>query len=273
MRFTTFYFSGTGNTKWAVSQFDRIMSEMGQRAHSFSIEDVASQDAAFLQETLSQSDFIGFANPIYGANIPKIMGQFISRLAGIAIKTGRPDKPAYQINTFGFVNGFGPFCAGKLLSNAGLDLVGYVNIRLCSNASTPKAKTKELSPAEMESRKHKAVMELEKAAANLIRGKKSVAGIGPYLIAGMIIRKSIGTMMDDNYKDMGIDMERCAHCMTCANNCPTGSIGYNGEKFSFSSTCTACFRCYNFCPNAAVTVGGAYADTENYKRYRGPDVN
>jgi ferredoxin/flavodoxin len=266
MRITVFYFSGTGNTAWAVRHFCAMLAEKGCRADAVSVEDAGAKDDAFLDSALRASDAVGLANPIYGATIPKIMREFIGRLKG----AGAARKPVCWLNTFGYVNGFGPFCAKKLLAGTGLHLVSYVNIRLCNNAVTPRARTDVLSPADLERRKQQALSVLDKAAGKLVGRKPYLTGIGPYLLAGIFIRRVSAAMLAANYRDMGVDPGRCTRCMACVNGCPTGSIRYDNGIFSFEPACTACFRCYNFCPNAAVTVGNTPADPEIYPRYRGP---
>jgi NAD-dependent dihydropyrimidine dehydrogenase PreA subunit len=269
MKFVTFCFSGTGNTAWAVRKFHGILEEMGHEARTVSIESADAADSALL-EAVRQADYVGFANPIYGANIPGIMRLFIKNLAGNIKAAGSVHKRIYYINTFGYVNAFGPICAAKLFKDTGFELACHVNIRLFSNVSTPKAKTGPIAPEALEKAKRKALLNLRKAAAQLAGGKRHIQGYGPYLLPGIAIRKISGRLMADNYKSMSVVMERCSRCMVCEKNCPTKSIEYRDGVFRFLPSCTSCSRCYNFCPTAALIFNGEYADPEIYKRYRGP---
>ncbi|AEY66092.1 hypothetical protein [Clostridium sp. BNL1100] len=50
MKFSTFYFSGTGNTEWAVREFNRIIVECGHDVDSISIDGIDAQKPSFLVE-------------------------------------------------------------------------------------------------------------------------------------------------------------------------------------------------------------------------------
>ena len=84
MRFTTFFFSGTGNTWWVVKEFTEFPSKNGNNAEMYSIENNQIKDFSILSELLEKSDAIGFAYPIYGANIPPIMREFIAEVKRIS---------------------------------------------------------------------------------------------------------------------------------------------------------------------------------------------
>lgn len=62
------YFSGTGNSKYALEVF---LKECDEKSGMFSIEDERLLDAIALHETLI------FSYPVYYSNIPKIVFDFI----------------------------------------------------------------------------------------------------------------------------------------------------------------------------------------------------
>lgn len=272
MKFATFYFSGTGNTEWVVKEFNQKIKEKGHLGEMFSIEQRDIQKLSFLEAIFRGSDYIGFANPIYGANIPPIMRNFIKLVVLLIAKDKEYSKPVYIINTFAYINGFGPFALNKLFSNVGLKLISYVNIKLCNNISTPKIKIDEISFEELEKRKEKALIQLDKMVDMLFTDKKYITGIGLYLIPGIIIRKKLHKGILDNYKALSVKNESCSLCMLCVNKCPTKSILYLDNSFEFLSTCTACMRCYNHCPSYSILFNGIYADPSIYKRYQGPEM-
>ena len=107
MKFSTFYFSGTGNTKWAVKEFNQIIMRKGHDVRMFSIDVHDNLTDEQLRKIINDSDCIGFANPIYGGDIPPIMRAFINRLVG-DISDFKTEKKTYVINTFGYINAFGP---------------------------------------------------------------------------------------------------------------------------------------------------------------------
>jgi NAD-dependent dihydropyrimidine dehydrogenase PreA subunit len=271
MKFITFYFSGTGNTKWAVEQFNRIVTEKGHESKIYSIDNMDLQRLTELIDVIQNADFIGFANPIYGGNIPPIMRNFIGNFLE-AIQTRKEcQKPIYFINTFAYVNGFGPFCAKKLFRKSELKLIGYANIQLCNNISSPKLRVKPINPEKLQKRKEAAKAKLAKFADNLLAGKHDIKGIGFYLLPNIIVRKNSKKSIVQNYKIFSVNMETCKKCMLCVNSCPTKSITYTGNTFHFSPACTACMRCYNHCPTFSILFDGEYADPKIYARYLGPD--
>jgi NAD-dependent dihydropyrimidine dehydrogenase PreA subunit len=272
MKFSTFYFSGTGNTEWAVKEFNRIITERGHDVDAISIDGIDARKSSFLVETVRNSDFIGFANPIYGGNIPPVMRIFISKLIKAFADETEWSKPVYIINTFAYINGFGPFCAGKLLKNTGFKMISYVNIQLCNNISTPNLKVKKMNQEKLNKRKLVAIGELQKAAGMILEGKRHITGRGLYLIPNILIRKISKKAIEDNYKVFSVEKNSCKRCMLCADKCPTKSIEYKDNSFRFLPTCTACMRCYNNCPTYSILFNGKYADPNIYERYRGPDA-
>lgn len=272
MKFSTFYFSGTGNTKWVVEQLNNIVANNGHKAEMFSIDINDKLTDSIIKEILCDSDFIGFANPIYGAGMPPIMIRFINHLIDIQKNENTNTIGTYMVNTFGYVNAFGPIAAKKLLANTCFNLVAYVNIQLCNNISTPKLKSNKINKTKLNHRKERAKKELLLLTKRLLSGRNYITGIGPYLIPGIFIRLKVNKAIMDNYKTLSVNTQVCNRCMLCVNNCPTQSIKLKKDQFEFLSSCTSCMRCYNFCPKAAIVLGGTYANPNIYYRYRGPEI-
>lgn len=270
MKFTTFYFSGTGNTKWAVEQFNQIIQGRGHQGEMFSIDNFNAQNMEQLGSILLESDYVGFANPIYGANIPPIMRRFIELLAKIQAGIDKYSKPIYIINTFGYINAFGPIAAGRLFFNSGFKLFSYANILICNNISTPKLKSNGISLEKLDDRKEVAKRELVRMVDKILAGKRYITGVGPYLLPGILIRKASKNSIENNYKTFSVKLDTCTKCMLCVKKCPTQSIRFENCSFKFYPECTACMRCYNFCPTYSILIDGAYADPSIYRRYRGP---
>ncbi|UYO61154.1 EFR1 family ferrodoxin [Acetobacterium wieringae] len=267
MKFTTFYFSGTGNTRWAVDEFARIIEEKGHQAEQVSIDIQTSLSDEQIRAMVAAADAIGFANPIYGGDIPPIMRAFISRVVGL-VGPQKMAKSAYAINTFGYVNAFGPTEMQKLLAGSGLTLTAYVNIQLCNNVTS----SKPLDRNQLVKRMARGQKELGRLADSLIAGRKRIKGHGPQLLIGAMIRKKVPEAIAKFYQTLGVDASRCTRCLVCVNNCPTGSISLKGKQFIFSAGCTACMRCYNFCPTGAITIDGVLTDPDKFPRYQGPEL-
>lgn len=264
MRISIFYFSGTGNTKWAVNEFSNGVNMRKHECQVYSIED----KGADIKKVVGEADIIGFAFPVYGASMPKIMTSFIDNLKSVSNAESR--KPFFIITTAGFIDAFGPFAARRILNQSGLDLIGYINIVLSNNISTPKLKANFITSEELGKRMNKGKEKIEKLVDKLIQGRKHVQNIGFYLLPGVLIRKASKKALEENYLALSVDKERCCKCMLCVNNCPAKSIVFSDKDVKFLPSCTACMRCYNFCPKNAICHDGKYADPDIYKRYKGP---
>ena len=77
-----FYFSGTGNSKWAAKT---LASETDDKL--VSIPEVINKDCSF---TLEKGEQVGFIFPIHGWRVPSIVKEFLTKLT---IKTEGGDTP------------------------------------------------------------------------------------------------------------------------------------------------------------------------------------
>lgn len=241
-----FYFSGTGNTAWAVRQLSDYLSELGEETKLYFIDIKECPGDEEILHIIKNSDIIGIANPIYGANIPPIMIKFISRIKDIKSKNDIPIKQLFMLNTFGYVNAFGSVAAKKIWKNSGFDMFAYINVRLTDNTSN-KDRT---DIAKI--RRQTAERELLTSAQALAKREKHIKGYGFYLLPGIMIRRITSVMINENYKNMFIEKQLCNKCGVCIEICPAQAITYVNNEYNFSSDCTACRRCINLCPNNAV---------------------
>lgn len=266
MKFSVFYFSGTGNTKWAVNEFNNSVNKRGHKCSIYSIE----IEITNLKEIVNNADIIGFAFPIYGANIPSVVKDFINKFKSNLDSTWK--KQCFIITTAGYIDAYGPCTARKILKPNGFKLVGYINIKMSNNISTPKIRADFLTSIKMKKRMSKGKDEIERMIYSIVHQKTYIRNIGLYLLPGVFIRKVSESEKKNNYQTLSVDKEKCSRCMTCVNNCPTKSIIFSSEEFRFLPSCTACMRCYNFCPKYAICHHGKYADPNMYRRYMGPQT-
>lgn len=270
MIFSTFYFSGTGNTKWVAEQFNISIAKSGHQARLYPVESLKKGPNNLLKDIFEESDCLGFATPIYGANLPPIMRSLFAFLTEALKEEPSGLKSVFMISTFGYVNALGPFEAKKFLDKKHLKLTAYVNIRMCNNVSTDKHRAKIIEKEKLDQRKKQAQKKIEVLVNRLLSSKKYIRGIGPYLLPGFLIRRKTGPAVQNHYKHLGVQLKTCSQCMRCIDNCPTQSIRMIDQKFEFSDGCTSCMRCYNFCPTCSILVDGVFTDPAHYRRYRGP---
>jgi ferredoxin len=206
-------------------------------------------------------DAVLLAHPIYGANLPRIVGE---RLDGLVLAKG---TRLSVLATFGYANALGPFREAKTL---GRRIHSYFNLRMFNNLSTPKLRT-DLVPLETRLGK-KAGLEarLDRILERLLRGSRRLEGVGPQLLAGLAIGRLTRRGLRDNYKSLSVDGKRCTLCLRCVASCPASALAYQNGVFSFGAGCSACMRCYNSCPASAILLDGVWADPRIYTRYKGP---
>lgn len=262
MTFTVFYFSGTGNTQWAVNEFSNRIEQRNHDCTVYAVENKIED----LQSIIDEADYIGFAFPVYGADMPIIMREFFEKSIG---KLAIDHKKYFIMTTVGYVDAMGPFVVKKALTKYHFDMAGYISLRVCNNISTPKLKSKPISREALKARLVKGLKSIDKLIEKLISEQKYITNIGPYLVPGIIIRKATAKGKKNHAEYLSVDTAKCSACMRCVNNCPTKSIVYSDGGFTFLSTCTICMRCYNFCPVNAVLYDGKFADPCVYIRYKG----
>ncbi len=255
MKIIFFYFSGTGNTKWVVKH---IKSELEKRNHTVEAVNIEKRPSV---TDISSFELIGLAHPVYGADMPEIVAEFLNY--NIEIK----NKIRIIISTFGYVNALGYFAERKRVNK---NIKWYFNIRMFNNITTPELKSRVVSLPVRVSMKDDIEGKINRKIKLLLEKEKHIDGTAPYLAAGIFIRKMFGTRMKNHYQQLSVSLDMCIRCSKCVDDCPTGSISEVDGTLSFAGSCTACMRCYNRCPVNAILIRGKYADPELYPRYLNP---
>jgi ferredoxin len=253
MKFITFYFSGTGNTKWIADKFNEIALAAGHENSVHPVFNIDETNINEYQEEIVYSDYIVIANPIYGADIPRRMRLFLALLMNNLGFIHSGHKKLIFINNYGYVNGSGIFHTLRLIKNKPVRIRIYSNIRT-SNTATLSKRTKVATGKDLpEAIKAKTVKRLKMVITAAEENKRIIMGTGPHLLGSILMRKLFKERIMNNYMNMHVDSEICTLCMICVKNCPTGSISYNGGDFIFAKSCEACMRCYNRCPVHAIS--------------------
>ncbi|MFH1512948.1 MAG: EFR1 family ferrodoxin [Bacillota bacterium] len=251
MKILTFYFSGSGNTQWVIHQLDSMFRQSGYISQCAAIEEIDM--AEYIKSMTNAFDYIGFAYPLYGANIPRIMRGRIRQFLLAARNNPAIPLKLFLINTFAYVNGHGVFQATKLLRHTPFGIIAYLNIKMPNSAPQKRNANRTGQFIADDNRKRKAVYKLTEFVKRLEHGKTYINGVGPHLFVGKVIRRVLRKAIANNYQKMHVDLRACTKCMQCVRRCPVQCIQYQNGAFIFSSACEACMRCYHGCPAHAIS--------------------
>lgn len=259
-----FYFSGTGNSKWAAKT---LALETGDTL--VSIPEVLNSDCTF---TLEKDEHIGFIFPIHGWRVPSIVKDFLSKLS---IKTKGEDFSIHKHTSFCLVT------AGDSIGKAIERFQKMLNSVAVGNSMELKAvyslimpesyvglpgmdvdtKEKEIEKKEFASKQlkefSKMLKQLPYTDNQQVWGWEQLKrGPIPSFFSGPVGAFFERILVTD--KPFHVISRRCVKCGICANVCPVedikGGLGYEPE-WQHNSKCLTCFSCYHHCPHHAIEFG------------------
>ena len=239
-----FYFSCTGNTRWAAEMLStELQEELVDMAHD-------SRGCYHLKE----DERIGFCFPVHGWRPPQLVRRFIHKMA--------------------IENADGHFCWA--LCTAGDDIglsMEYLNIDLRQKGLKAQSLFSLIMPEsyvglpfmdvdkpEKEMAKLKTAKRMLESFIPLIRERKTgvintYKGHWPRINSKVLGEAFVKWIITDKPFKVTDD---CIGCGTCVEVCPTGDIiGGRGQRPEWKHTgdCLSCFACYHHCPTRAIRYG------------------
>ena len=259
-----FYFSGTGNSKWAAKT---LALETGDTL--VSIPEVINSDCSF---TIEKDEHVGFIFPIHGWRVPSIVKEFITKLT---IKTLGEDTSHVKHYCFCLVT------AGDTIGKAmerfqqqlkSVTVNDALSLKAVCSLIMPESyvglpgmdvdtKEKELEKKELASKQLKEFSNILKQRphkdSNQIWGwNQLIRGPIPSFFSGPVGGFFERFLITD--KPFHVDSCRCVKCGICANVCPVsdikGGLGFEPE-WLHNGKCLTCFSCYHHCPHHAIEFG------------------
>jgi 4Fe-4S binding domain protein len=259
-----FYFSGTGNSKWAAKT---LALETGDTL--VSIPEVIKSDCSF---TLEKDEHVGFIFPIHGWRVPNIVKEFLTKLK---IKTLGEDTSHIKHYCFCLVTAGDSI--GKAMERFQQQLKSVtvndaLSLKAVCSLIMPESyvglpgmdvdtKEKELEKKELASKQLKEFSNILKQHphkdSNQIWGwNQLIRGPIPSFFSGPVGGFFERFLITD--KPFHVDSRRCVKCGICANVCPVGDIkgglGFEPE-WLHNGKCLTCFSCYHHCPHHAIEFG------------------
>ncbi len=242
-----FYFSGTGNTRWAAEQLARKTNEQ----LLFIPEELRGK----CEYTLAEDERIGFCFPVHGWQPPHIVREFISQME----ITNAAGHYCFALVTCGDSIGRTMEMLNKALSVKGLRAESLFSLVMPeSYVCLPFMYTDK--PERAREKISVATRELEVYARMITERKRgevhTVRGAAPWTFSHVIGACFNARMVTD--RKFTVDADVCIHCGRCEQVCPTGNVGLNDMRlpqWSHDGSCTCCLACYHYCPRHAINYG------------------
>ena len=273
-----FYFSGTGNTKWAASKLAAATREDLISIAPYMRADDSSHNLAepFI---LKENERLGFVFPVHGWRVPKLVREFICKMkiqrepsdASAENKAKANDclknRPfAYCVCTAGDSIGLTIENLNEVISqNPSLQALGITEVSSSYSLIMPESYIglpfMDVDPKEREIRKKEnAAQELAVVCEEIFDRKEGinrlVKGPIPWFFTKVVGGFFENVLITD--KRFHVEKDRCVKCGICANVCPVGDIkGGHGEYpvWLHHKDCLTCFTCYHHCPHHAIEFG------------------
>ena len=259
-----FYFSGTGNSKWAAKT---LALETGDTL--VSIPEVINSDCSF---TLEKDEHVGFIFPIHGWRVPNIVKEFLTKLT---IKTLGEDTSHVKHYCFCLVTAGDSI--GKAMERFQQQLKSVtvndaLSLKAVCSLIMPESyvglpgmdvdtKEKELEKKELASKQLKEFSNIltqrpHKDSNQIWGWNQLIRGPIPSFFSGPVGGFFERFLITD--KPFHVDSRRCVKCGICANVCPVsdikGGLGFEPE-WLHNGKCLTCFSCYHHCPHHAIEFG------------------
>ena len=241
-----FYFSGTGNTKWAAKIIAKATNDQ--------LIDICNVDWN-KSYVLGKDERLGFAFPIHGWRPPVIVRNFVHKLN----IDNALNHFSYAICTAGDNIGEALRIFSGDLEIKGITLDGMCSLIMPeSYVGLPFMDVD--TPDNERQKKEKAKNELDKFI-DIIVDKKNDNGnliIGHWPRINSRLLGALFTKYLITDKPFHVDKDKCLRCGKCAYCCPVSNITYDREclpQWSKNSSCLVCFSCYHHCPVHAIEYG------------------
>lgn len=241
-----FYYSGTGNSRYAADTLGGILAE--------DILDIAS---AKPDEQYIDGETIGFVFPVYSWGVPPAVLAFIGKLPERFInEIKRRKMPVWGVMTCGDEVALAPEMFEKALNKWGLKAESIWSVTMPNNyVLLPgfDVDSKDLEKKKLDESYDRLFyigtgIEYHRRTVNVVRGR--MAWAKTKLIYPLFKRWGISPKKW-HYTDA------CIGCGICANACPSCNIVMKDGFPSWGNNCSSCLACYHSCPRHAVEYSNA----------------
>ena len=169
------YFSGTGNSKYAL---ERFLCKYDETAKAYAVEDER------ITELVKENEEIIFSYPVQFSNIPKMLRDFIERNRQLW-----RGKKIFIIATMGLFSGDGAGVLGRSLRKYGAWITGGLHLKMPDSIADERALKRSFEKNNELVRK--AEKKIDSAVENIKNGKPPREGIGLHYHFGGFVCKGV----------------------------------------------------------------------------------
>ena len=249
-----FFFSGTGNTRWAAQQ----LAEATGEELRYIPDELGKNELHYI---LKEGERLGFCFPTHGWQPPQIVRDFIRRSTFIVPRNATLSKRErstyiYALTTCGDNMGYAMRIFDKELRRKDLSCDAKFAIvmpesNVCFSFlhldSDEKARQKVEAARQRMAHICQVVTERQHGAEEL--GKGAIPFTYTYVIGGYYNKHLI---TDQKF---WVDKKACIQCGLCQKLCPVDDIKGAPPVWLHNERCTNCLACYHHCPGHAIHWG------------------
>lgn len=261
-----FYFSGTGNSKWAAKSLAGLLHEKTADISVLNFE--SDGNKKFIEEIaqgIKNDEYLGFVFPVYAWGAPEIVIDFAKKLKKFLENANNLRDAADNLEKKTFT-----FALATCGEEAGYTLKNFSKIIPLKSSYSLVMPNNYVVGSDLED--EETVVSMLKQAqkdislmAEELGTKKEVyrvhEGSAAGLKSGLV---NFGFNKFARSTKSFYTTDACTGCGLCAKNCPTHTIIMENNRPVWGSKCYQCLKCINRCPAAAIQYGKA---TETRGRY------
>lgn len=257
-----FYFSGTGNTRWAAQE---VANAIGERL-LYIPDELRGGCHTY---TLEANERIGFCFPTHGWQVPRIVRVFIRSL-----KLNVDKNFCWALTTCGdnmgeamtILNRDLAACEGLRRSNGeAMHTESVFSIIMpesyvCLPFMKTDSEEKEALKLDMARQQISHIIQMIKESRRGIEelDKGPTPRLYSYVIGEYFNRKMV------NDKKFTVDTDKCIRCGKCQSKCPVDNIHGTPPAWLHNGWCTSCLACYHYCPVHAINFGRITRKRDQY---------
>lgn len=242
-----FYFSCTGNTRWAAHTLATVLGE-----RLIFMNEASMKDSPY---SLEPGERIGFCFPVHGWRPPVAVRRYVRHLE-VAHAEGHH---CWALCTAGDTVGEAMDLMCADLAARGLTVSSTYSLLMPeSYVGLPFMDVDK--PEKERAKIDAAAKALESFGALIARRAEGehhiVRGRWPRVNSRLIGHVFVKRLLTD--KPFHVVEDRCERCGRCAKACPTGAVTCEKggiPRWSHDGRCLSCFACYHHCPHHAIEYG------------------